>query len=187
MIHDSLSTHPPLTSLLFVDLQASVLLALSFGAGRGSIEGLGLGFRGAASRPDSAGRLRRLRRPIAAACTLFPVLSDTADGAVRAETPGFPAPDSPAAQRNQGSILLFGIPASHSLDLPRSISFVCIFSPQGMKTSTAEYWLLKDISNLDTFGQEMFHSKFGYNGVSMIGVGPHGITVYRSDDEETQK
>ncbi|XP_031845564.2 E3 ubiquitin-protein ligase defense repressor 1 [Nomia melanderi] len=57
---------------------------------------------------------------------------------------------------------------------------------KGMKTSTAEYWLLKEISNLDTFGQEMFHSKFGYNGVSMIGVGPHGITVYRSDDEETQ-
>jgi len=56
-----------------------------------------------------------------------------------------------------------------------------------MKTSTAEYWLLKEISNLDAFGQEMFHSKFGYNGVSMIGVGPHGITVYRNQDEETQK
>lgn len=63
-----------------------------------------------------------------------------------------------------------------------------IFKFQGMKTSTAEYWLLKEISNLDTFGQEMFHSKFGqYNGVSMIGVGPHGITVYRNQDEETQK
>jgi len=58
---------------------------------------------------------------------------------------------------------------------------------QGMKASTAEYWLLKEISNLDMFGQEMFHSKFGCNGVSMIGVGPHGITVYRNQDEETQK
>ncbi|XP_024942392.1 E3 ubiquitin-protein ligase MYLIP isoform X3 [Cephus cinctus] len=57
---------------------------------------------------------------------------------------------------------------------------------KGMKASTAEYWLLKEVSNLDTFGQEMFHSKFGYNGVSMIGVGPHGITVYRGQDEETQ-
>ncbi|KAF7389076.1 hypothetical protein HZH66_010213 [Vespula vulgaris] len=57
---------------------------------------------------------------------------------------------------------------------------------KGMKTSTAEYWLLKEISNLDTFGQEMFHSKFGYNGISTIGVGPHGITVYRGQDEETQ-
>lgn len=57
-----------------------------------------------------------------------------------------------------------------------------------MKPSTAEYWLLKEVSNLDTFGQEMFHNtKFGYNGVSMIGVGPHGITVYRNRDEETQK
>lgn len=58
---------------------------------------------------------------------------------------------------------------------------------QGMKASTAEYWLLKEISNLDMFGQEMFHSKFGYNGVSMIGVGPHGITVYRNQGEESQK
>ncbi|XP_006611820.1 E3 ubiquitin-protein ligase MYLIP isoform X1 [Apis dorsata] len=58
---------------------------------------------------------------------------------------------------------------------------------KGMKPSTAEYWLLKEVSNLDTFGQEMFHNtKFGYNGVSMIGVGPHGITVYRNRDEETQ-
>ena len=56
-----------------------------------------------------------------------------------------------------------------------------------MKASTAEYWLLKEVSNLDTFGQEMFHSKFGANGVSMIGVGPHGITVYRGQGEETQK
>lgn len=58
---------------------------------------------------------------------------------------------------------------------------------QGMKASTAEYWLLKEVSNLDTFGQEMFNSKFGYNGISMIGVGPHGITVYRSQEDEIQK
>lgn len=64
-------------------------------------------------------------------------------------------------------------------------SFVKIL--QGMKASAAEYWLLKEVSNLDTFGQEMFHSKFAYNGVSMIGVGPHGIAVYRGSDEETQK
>uniref|UniRef100_A0A0C9RSS9 RING-type E3 ubiquitin transferase n=1 Tax=Fopius arisanus TaxID=64838 RepID=A0A0C9RSS9_9HYME len=57
---------------------------------------------------------------------------------------------------------------------------------RGMKASTAEYWLLKEVSNLDTFGQEMFHSKFGSNAVSMIGVGPHGITVYRGDNEEKQ-
>lgn len=58
---------------------------------------------------------------------------------------------------------------------------------QGMKASTAEYWLLKEVSNLDTFGQEMFHSKFGSNAVSMIGVGPHGITVYRGEDDDKQK
>lgn len=58
---------------------------------------------------------------------------------------------------------------------------------QGMKQSAAEYWLLKEVSNLDTFGQEMFNSKFGYNGVSTMGVGPHGITVYRGPEEETQR
>lgn len=73
---------------------------------------------------------------------------------------------------------------SSSTQFVHAFSFFC---RQAMKTSTAEYWLLKEISNLDTFGQEMFHSKFGYNGVSMIGVGPHGITVYRNHDEETQK
>ncbi|XP_048505422.1 E3 ubiquitin-protein ligase MYLIP isoform X2 [Athalia rosae] len=57
---------------------------------------------------------------------------------------------------------------------------------KGMKPSAAEYWLLKEVSNLDTFGQEMFHSKFAYTGVSMIGVGPHGITVYRGPEEATQ-
>ncbi|KAK0088032.1 hypothetical protein PV325_013437 [Microctonus aethiopoides] len=57
---------------------------------------------------------------------------------------------------------------------------------KGMKTTTAEYWLLKEVSNLDTFGQEMFHSKFGSNAVSMIGVGPHGITVYRGENDEKQ-
>lgn len=56
-----------------------------------------------------------------------------------------------------------------------------------MKASTAEYWLLKEVSNLDAFGQEMFHSKFGSNTVFMIGVGPHGITVYRGENEEKQK
>lgn len=75
-------------------------------------------------------------------------------------------------------------PFSSSTRFVYAFSFFC---RQAMKTSTAEYWLLKEISNLDTFGQEMFHSKFGYNGVSMIGVGPHGITVYRNHDEETQK
>ncbi|KAF7990456.1 hypothetical protein HCN44_000261 [Aphidius gifuensis] len=57
---------------------------------------------------------------------------------------------------------------------------------KGMKSSTAEYWLLKEVSNLDAFGQEMFHSKFGSNTVFMIGVGPHGITVYRGENEEKQ-
>lgn len=60
-----------------------------------------------------------------------------------------------------------------------------------MKSSTAEYWLLKEISNLDAFGQEMFHSKFGYNGVSMIDRGGasrhHGLSQPRRGDAKVRK
>lgn len=53
---------------------------------------------------------------------------------------------------------------------------------QGMKQVTAEYWLLKEVSYLDDFGLEIFHTKTssGSPGAS-IGVGPHGLTVYHAD------
>jgi E3 ubiquitin-protein ligase MYLIP len=54
---------------------------------------------------------------------------------------------------------------------------------QGMKASTAEYWLLKEASYLDSFGEELFHSKpssEGGKGVC-LGVGPHGISVYHGE------
>ncbi|KAJ8931608.1 hypothetical protein NQ314_015470 [Rhamnusium bicolor] len=50
---------------------------------------------------------------------------------------------------------------------------------KGMKRSTAEYWLLKEISELETFGEEMFSAK--PQGSTMLGVGPHGITVYEKN------
>lgn len=58
---------------------------------------------------------------------------------------------------------------------------------KGMKPSAAEYWLLKEVSYLDNFGEEMFHSKT-CNGGSVVGlgVGPHGITVYQNDTSEKQ-
>lgn len=107
---------------------------------------------------------------------------------MRTEAARFPPQDNPTAQGNKGTSLgSLGIPSPflNRLRCSFAIRFLCVV--QGMKASTAEYWLLKEVSNLETFGQEMFHSKFGYNGVSMIGVGPHGITVYRSHNEETQK
>lgn len=52
-----------------------------------------------------------------------------------------------------------------------------------MKRSTAEYWLLKNISELENFGEELFSSKLsGLSGTVMLGIGPHGVTVYKKDD-----
>lgn len=45
-----------------------------------------------------------------------------------------------------------------------------------MKRSTAEYWLLKEISQFESFGEEMFNTKS--QGNVLLGVGPHGITIY---------
>lgn len=46
---------------------------------------------------------------------------------------------------------------------------------RGMKRSTAEYWLLKEISQFESFGEEMFNTK--PQSSVMLGVGPHGITI----------
>ncbi|KAJ8978703.1 hypothetical protein NQ317_015951 [Molorchus minor] len=48
-----------------------------------------------------------------------------------------------------------------------------------MKRSTAEYWLLKEIAELETFGEELFSTK-SHGGMS-LGVGPHGITIYEKN------
>lgn len=49
---------------------------------------------------------------------------------------------------------------------------------RGMKISAAKYWLLKEISELETFGEELFSSKCSN---TTLGVGPHGIMVYKKD------
>lgn len=54
-------------------------------------------------------------------------------------------------------------------------------SYKGMKSSAAEYWLLKEISQLESFGEEMFHAK---HCGRTIGVGPHGITLYEKEKEK---
>ncbi|KAF2883382.1 hypothetical protein ILUMI_22795 [Ignelater luminosus] len=53
---------------------------------------------------------------------------------------------------------------------------------EGMKSATAEYWLLKEISALDSFGEEIFQAK--PHGNMMVGVGPHGITIYDKTKEK---
>ncbi|CAH1164601.1 unnamed protein product [Phaedon cochleariae] len=49
----------------------------------------------------------------------------------------------------------------------------------GMKSTTAEYWLLKEAAEFETFGEERFVTK--HSGGVTLGVGPHGITIYRND------
>lgn len=53
---------------------------------------------------------------------------------------------------------------------------------KGMKASAAEYWLLKEVAALDSFGEEMFLAK--PNGNIKMGVGPHGISVYEKDKDK---
>ncbi|PNF14672.1 E3 ubiquitin-protein ligase MYLIP [Cryptotermes secundus] len=55
---------------------------------------------------------------------------------------------------------------------------------KGMKPSAAEYWLLKEASYLDSFGEELFHSKPSGEGciATCLGVGPHGISLYHGED-----
>lgn len=73
---------------------------------------------------------------------------------------------SPAEDSQRPSDLLQNIIAAHK-------------RLKGMKHSAAKYWLLKEISQLETFGEELFGSKSTSN--TTLGVGPHGITVYKKD------
>uniref|UniRef100_A0A1B6C8A5 RING-type E3 ubiquitin transferase n=2 Tax=Clastoptera arizonana TaxID=38151 RepID=A0A1B6C8A5_9HEMI len=45
---------------------------------------------------------------------------------------------------------------------------------KGMKSSIAEYWVLKEIAVLGSFGEELFTCKN-----ATIGIGPHGLTLYK--------
>ncbi|KAH1000702.1 hypothetical protein HUJ04_012997 [Dendroctonus ponderosae] len=54
---------------------------------------------------------------------------------------------------------------------------------KGMKRSTAEYWLLKEISDFESFGEELF-TKTTAN--IYLGVGPHGITIYDKSSLEKE-
>ncbi|XP_067006118.1 E3 ubiquitin-protein ligase MYLIP isoform X2 [Anabrus simplex] len=56
-----------------------------------------------------------------------------------------------------------------------------------MKPSAAEYWLLKEVSYLESFGEEMFQIRnCSGSSEARLGVGPHGLTLYQSDPCEKQ-
>lgn len=55
----------------------------------------------------------------------------------------------------------------------------------GMKSSTAEYWLLKEVATLNSFGEEMFQTKSTKSNSNIkMGVGPHGISIYEKDKDK---
>ncbi|CAH1125871.1 unnamed protein product [Ceutorhynchus assimilis] len=54
---------------------------------------------------------------------------------------------------------------------------------KGMKRCTAEYWLLKEISDFESFGEEVFSKT---QGNIHLAVGPHGITIYDKSVPEKQ-
>lgn len=53
----------------------------------------------------------------------------------------------------------------------------------GMKSTSAEYWFLKQISEFEDFGEETFVQKTN-NEPIIHGVGPQGITIHKKDSQE---
>ena len=55
-------------------------------------------------------------------------------------------------------------------------------SLQGMKASVAEYWMLKELSNLDGYGTETFGAR--WTGADCtVAVSPHGVAVATQDGQ----
>ncbi|XP_076268855.1 E3 ubiquitin-protein ligase defense repressor 1 [Rhynchophorus ferrugineus] len=54
---------------------------------------------------------------------------------------------------------------------------------KGMKRSTAEYWLLKEVAEFEAFGEELFTK---IQGNIFMGVGPHGITIYEKNSNDKE-
>jgi E3 ubiquitin-protein ligase MYLIP len=54
----------------------------------------------------------------------------------------------------------------------------------GMKSSSAEYWFLKEVSEFENFGEETFTVKNHHNNNTVFGIGPHGITMYKKEGEK---
>ncbi|KAK4884859.1 hypothetical protein RN001_001130 [Aquatica leii] len=80
---------------------------------------------------------------------------------------------------------LSSISSNESAEKPQDLLQMVIAEHEkceGMKPTTAKYWLLKEVSTLDNFGEEVFSTKS--NGGVLIGVGPNGITILNKGDEK---
>jgi len=58
---------------------------------------------------------------------------------------------------------------------------------KGMKQTTAEYWLIKEVSGLQNFGEEVFEGRTTNGSSVLVGVGPHGISLEHPDQADHEK
>ncbi|KAL5236121.1 hypothetical protein ACI65C_003531 [Semiaphis heraclei] len=58
---------------------------------------------------------------------------------------------------------------------------------KGMKQTTAEYWLIKEVSGLQNFGEEVFEGRTTNGSSVLVGVGPHGISLEHPDQVDHEK
>lgn len=98
----------------------------------------------------------------------------------QAETGDYDALNPPHNVYVQASAILPTDSSNKPIDLLQRI-IELHKSYKGMKSSAAEYWLLKEISQFESFGEEMFHAK---HCGRTIGVGPHGISLYEKEKEK---
>ena len=49
---------------------------------------------------------------------------------------------------------------------------------QGMSSTLAEYWMLKEVSTLKDYGTELFRARWIDNGTNCtVAVGPQGVNI----------
>jgi len=56
-----------------------------------------------------------------------------------------------------------------------------------MKQATAAYWLIKEVSSLQNFGEEVFEGRTTSGSSVLVGVGPHGISLEHPDQPDHVK
>ncbi|XP_066153524.1 E3 ubiquitin-protein ligase MYLIP [Euwallacea fornicatus] len=100
----------------------------------------------------------------------------------QAETEDFDSLHPPHNLYMQTSTIVSGCETPKPCDFPQMIISEHK-KLRGMKRTTAEYWLLKEISDFESFGEEVFTKT---QGNIYLGVGPHGITIYNKSSPEKQ-
>jgi len=60
----------------------------------------------------------------------------------------------------------------------KSTLYVIVILIQGMSSTLAEYWMLKEVSTLKDYGTELFRARWIDNGTNCtVAVGPQGVNI----------